>query len=77
MVTNKPKTYKYTVLRKRFLQFCKKNRVSPEEMLSYCEGRITNFPYWYVDYINYTRNEVNNRIRTGIVNKIELKDIWS
>ena len=70
-------TYKYTAIRKRFLQFCRRNKVSPEEMLGYCEGRLSNFPYWYVDYINYTRKEIQNRIRTGNVNAIKLSDVWS
>lgn len=70
-------TYKYTVIRKRFLQFCRKHNASPEEILSYCEGSLRNFPYWYVDYLNCIKKELKNRIRTGTINKIELKDVWS
>jgi len=69
--------HKYTLIRKRFLQFCKKNNVNPEDMLGYCEGRLSNFPYWYADYIKYTRNEIRNRIKTGVVNAVKLEDIWS
>lgn len=71
------KTYKYTAIRKRFLQFCKKNRANPEDVLSYCEGSLNNFPRWYVDYLNYTRKEIRNRIRTGVINPIKLEDVWS
>lgn len=68
--------YKRSVINKRFLQFCKRYKVNPEDMLGYCEGRLSNFPYWYVDYINKTRNEIRNRIKTGVVHKIELSEIW-
>lgn len=71
------KTYKYTAIRKRFLQFCRRYKISPEELLSYCEGRLSNFPYWYVDYLNYTRNEIRNRIKTGVVHEIKLSEVWS
>ena len=71
------KTYKYTAIRKRFLQFCRRYKVSPEEMLGYCEGRLSNFPYWYVDYLNYTRAEIRNRVKTGVVHEIKLCDVWS
>mgnify|MGYP007038279725 CR=1 FL=1 len=63
--------------RKRFLQFCRKHNISPMDLLSYCEGRLGNFPYWYVDYLNYTRNEIKNRIRTGVVKQIKYEDVWS
>lgn len=68
--------YKYTVIRKRFLQFCRKNNVSPEDMLAYCEGKLSNFPNWYVDYINYVRAEIRNRIKTGTIKKLDLSEVW-
>jgi len=71
------KTYKYSVVRKRFLQFCKKYKANPEDVLGYCEGRLSNFPQWYVDYLNCMRNEIRNRIKTGIYKDIRLEDIWS
>jgi len=71
------KTQKDSLVKRRFLQFCKRYNVSPEDLLSYCEGRISNFPYWYADYLKYTRNEIKNRINNGICKKIELQDVWS
>lgn len=69
-------TYKRSLIRKRFLQFCRRYNVNPEDLLSYCEGRLSNFPYWYSDYIRITRNEVKNRINTGVYKKIELSEVW-
>lgn len=70
-------TYKYTAIRKRFLQFCKRNNISPEDLLyGCCEGRLSNFPQWYVDYLNTTRNEIRNRIKTGVYHKIEITEVW-
>jgi len=68
---------KYSATRKRFLQFCKKNKADPQEILGYCEGKLSNFPFWYADYTKYVKNELKRRIRTGIVTKIEMRDVWS
>lgn len=70
--------YKERVIYRRLIVFCRNNRLSPDEFLyDCCEGRISNFPQWYVDYINYVRAEMRNRMKTGIYNKINVKDIWS
>ena len=74
----RPFMYKSRIIRKRFLQFCRIHKLSPEEMLyGCCEGKISNFPYWYVDYLNKTKMEIRNRMKTGVINKLEMKDIWS
>ena len=71
-------SYKYTALYRRFTLFCQANKINPEDLLyGCCEGRLSNFPRWYVDYINYTRAEIRNRVKTGVVKKIDYKDIWS
>ena len=69
--------YRYSALYRKFSVFCKKNNVSQDEVLSYCEGRLSNFPYWYVDYINKTRAEIKNRLKTGVYHKVNLQDVWS
>lgn len=73
----KMKTYKFTVIRKRFLQFCRRYNANPEDVLGYCEGSLSNFPRWYIDFITYTRVEIRNRVKTGVVNPIRLEDVWS
>lgn len=69
--------YKYSFIRKKFLQFCRKNNINPQELLSCCEGRVSNFPFWYVDYQRYIQNEIKNRVRTGVVTKFNYRDVWS
>ena len=70
--------YKDRIIYRRLVIFCKNNKLNPDEFLyDCCEGRIRNFPQWYVDYINYVRAEMRDRMRTGVFHKINVRDIWS
>ena len=62
---------------RRFLQFCRRYNANPEDVLSYCEGRLSNFPYWYADYLRYTKNTIKERIKTGKYERIRFEDVWS
>lgn len=68
---------KRRVLIKNFNRFCRVHNVDPQELLGLCEGRLSNFPYWYVDYINYVRKSMQDRIRTGEVHKLSIYEVWS
>lgn len=68
--------YKYSVIKRRFLQFCRRNNISPEDLLAMCEGRVSNFPYWYADYVNKFSETVRYRILTGDKSKFTLDNVW-
>ena len=70
--------YKDRVIYRQIVKFCKARKISVEEVLyGCCEGRLSNFPYWYVDYINKYRSEIQNRIKTGVSKRFDYKDVWS
>ena len=68
--------YKYSVIKRRFLQFCRRNNISPEDLLAMCEGRVSNFPYWCADYVNKFSETVRYRILTGDKSKFTLDNVW-
>ena len=70
------KRYSDSAIKRRFLSFCKVHNANPEDVLGYCEGKLSNFPYWYCDYLRYCRNEILRRIKTGVNNKIDMKEVW-
>ena len=72
----RPFIYKNRIIRKRFLQFCRRYRINPEELLAMCEGRLSNFPYWYSDYLRYLQKITQERIRTGVITKMNFNDVW-
>lgn len=54
-------------------RFCDIHNISYEDMLyGCCEGKLSNFPIWYVSYLNRVRMEIKNRMKTGVVHKIEV-----
>ena len=70
--------YKYSAISRNFRRFCDRNNISYEDMLyGCCEGRISNFPRWYCDYLKYIKHEIRKRIKTGIAHKIDVYDVWS
>lgn len=69
--------YKYSAIGRNFRRFCEKNNIPYEDLLyRCCEGKISNFPKWYVNYLKYVRSEIRHRIKTGVVHQIDYQDVW-
>lgn len=68
---------RYGYIKRKFIRFCQKNNFDYEDVAACFGFNMYNFPFWYVDYQRYMKNEIKNRIRTGVVTKFNYRDVWS